>query len=143
MGTNKRYADGIDRRMDARINESIMRGAQPASLSNAQLEFELEPLTQTPDHGCSEASPVGPRISDELVADPGGLLVFVEYCLASGGSVIRIHASDVRITLPLGPGYAARQRRRLSVLEVLHTIGLPVLVTPVEPAPEQKAPACT
>jgi hypothetical protein len=48
LGTNKRNAGSIDRRMRVRVNESIMRGAQPESLSNAELELNLEPLTRTP-----------------------------------------------------------------------------------------------
>jgi hypothetical protein len=39
--------------------------------------------------------------------------------------------------------YAARHLSRASVAEVLQTIALPVLVTPVDPAPEQKAPGVT
>lgn len=39
--------------------------------------------------------------------------------------------------------YGLRQRRRLSVLVVAQTIGLPAEVTPVAPATEQNAPAVT
>lgn len=39
--------------------------------------------------------------------------------------------------------YAARQRSRLSLLVVLHTIGVPFLVTPVAPAVEQNEPGWT
>jgi hypothetical protein len=48
MGTSKRYADSIDRRMSVRVNDSVMRGSQPESLSATELELESEPLTRTP-----------------------------------------------------------------------------------------------
>jgi hypothetical protein len=48
LGTNKRYADSIDRRMGARVNETIMRGAEPESLTTAELALDSEPLTRTP-----------------------------------------------------------------------------------------------
>jgi len=34
--------------MNDRVNESIMRGAHPESLSNVELELETEPLTRIP-----------------------------------------------------------------------------------------------
>jgi hypothetical protein len=40
-------------------------------------------------------------------------------------------------------GQALRQRSRASVAVVLQTIGLPVLLKPVAPAAEQKAPGVT
>jgi hypothetical protein len=48
VGTNKRYADSIDRRMGVQVSESIMRGAQPGTLSPAELQLETKPLTRTP-----------------------------------------------------------------------------------------------
>ena len=46
MGTNRRYADAVDRRMDAAI---IMRSGSPQSLTDAELELHSEPLTRTPN----------------------------------------------------------------------------------------------
>lgn len=48
MGTNRRYAADVDRRMDARIAERIMSSGAPLSLSNAELELDVQPLTRTP-----------------------------------------------------------------------------------------------
>lgn len=48
MGTNKRYAESIDRRMDARIAERDTHGRPPLTLSPEELELETEPLTKTP-----------------------------------------------------------------------------------------------
>jgi hypothetical protein len=48
MGTSKRYADSVDRRMSSRVNESVMRGAEPESLTNAELDLQHEPQTRTP-----------------------------------------------------------------------------------------------
>lgn len=48
MGTNKRYADSIDRRMNARITESETRGHAPVSLTTEELELTTQPLTRTP-----------------------------------------------------------------------------------------------
>lgn len=48
MGTNKRYADHYDRLMSDRIAEVVARGAQPDTLTDAELDLENEPLTRTP-----------------------------------------------------------------------------------------------
>lgn len=48
MGTSKRYADQIDRRVGARTDEMIMRDGIPATLTNAELELDRLPLTRTP-----------------------------------------------------------------------------------------------
>jgi hypothetical protein len=48
LGTSKRYAVSVDRRMGERVNDSIMRCTQPESLSNAELDFRTEPLTRRP-----------------------------------------------------------------------------------------------
>ena len=45
--------------------------------------------------------------------------------------------------LPSADPYAARHRRRESVVVDLHTIGLPVFVLPVAPSDEQNAPPVT
>ena len=48
MTTNRRYAASIDARMNERVAETIMRSGQPQSLSNAELELNVYPLTRTP-----------------------------------------------------------------------------------------------
>ena len=48
MGSNRRYAEAIDRRMDARIVERIMRSGPPASLSDQELQLDQMPLTRDP-----------------------------------------------------------------------------------------------
>lgn len=48
MGTNKRYADAIDKRMAAHTDEIIMRDRQPSSLKKEELELDRLPLTRTP-----------------------------------------------------------------------------------------------
>lgn len=48
MGSNRRYADAIDRRMDARIAERIMRSGTPLSLSDQELQLKDMPLTRDP-----------------------------------------------------------------------------------------------
>jgi hypothetical protein len=48
LGTNKRYADSIDRRMGERAAETVMRGKQPETLTPTELELTREPLTRTP-----------------------------------------------------------------------------------------------
>jgi hypothetical protein len=47
VGTNRRYADAIDRRLDQRIGQMIMRG-EPLTLTEAELELKVQPLTRTP-----------------------------------------------------------------------------------------------
>jgi len=48
VGTNKRYAEAIDKRMDARVIEKIMRSGEPLSLSDIELQLDVYPLTRTP-----------------------------------------------------------------------------------------------
>lgn len=48
MGTNRRYADSIDRRMDARIAEREVEGLEPFTLTPAELELATQPLTRAP-----------------------------------------------------------------------------------------------
>lgn len=48
MGTNRRYADAIDRKMDDRVHEVVMRDNEPASLTPAELELDEEPITKPP-----------------------------------------------------------------------------------------------
>ena len=47
MGTNKRYAADVDRRMDNRIAERIMRSSAPLALSDEELELDRYDLTRT------------------------------------------------------------------------------------------------
>lgn len=49
MGTSKRYASAVDRRMDTRILERIAAEAGPLqSLSSAELRLDVEPVTIDP-----------------------------------------------------------------------------------------------
>lgn len=48
MGTNKRYADAIDKRMDERILERLAAGGELQTLSAAELELDRLPLTVDP-----------------------------------------------------------------------------------------------
>lgn len=48
MGSNRRYAAAVDRRMDDRIAERIMRSGAVLSLSNVELQLDVMPLTRTP-----------------------------------------------------------------------------------------------
>ena len=48
MGSNRRYAADIDRRMDARITERIMRSGEPQSLTRAEQQRGDIPLTTDP-----------------------------------------------------------------------------------------------
>ena len=48
MGTSKRYADAIDRRMHDNVNAMVMRDHQPISLTDAELELDRLPVTRTP-----------------------------------------------------------------------------------------------
>jgi len=48
MGTNKRYATSIDRRVGERADEAATRGVQPTSLTDVELELDIYPLTKTP-----------------------------------------------------------------------------------------------
>jgi len=47
IGSNKRYAAQIDARMSAHVDQMMMRGA-PQTLSDAELELDVHPLTRTP-----------------------------------------------------------------------------------------------
>jgi len=49
MGSNKRYAADVDRRMDARIAERIMRSGPPQSLTVAEQQRGRIPLTEDPE----------------------------------------------------------------------------------------------
>lgn len=46
MGSNRRYSEQLDRKMDQRIAESIMRDQEPASLSDTELALDVEDLTK-------------------------------------------------------------------------------------------------
>ena len=48
MGTNKRYADAIDARMDQRALEAITRDRSPSNLKSVELELERYALTIPP-----------------------------------------------------------------------------------------------
>lgn len=48
MGTNKRYAESIDRRMHENVNAMIMRDHVPSSLTDQELELDRLPITRTP-----------------------------------------------------------------------------------------------
>lgn len=48
MGTNERYADAVDKRMDARILERIARDGDLQTLSVSELRLDQVPLTIDP-----------------------------------------------------------------------------------------------
>ena len=48
MGTSKRYAAHIDARMGEKIDQAVMRDRQPETLTDLELELQMEPLTRTP-----------------------------------------------------------------------------------------------
>lgn len=48
MGTSRRYADAVDRQMDARILQRVMQENAPHTLTARELELDREPLTRTP-----------------------------------------------------------------------------------------------
>jgi len=48
VGSSKRYADSIDRRIGVHADLSIMRGGEPESLTSRELELATEPVTRTP-----------------------------------------------------------------------------------------------
>ena len=48
MGTSKRYAEQVGRRMGERADEAAIRGLAPTSLTDAELELDSLPLTKTP-----------------------------------------------------------------------------------------------
>jgi len=48
VGTSKRYAASIDRRIGERADQAATRGVEPTSLTQAELELDVLPLTKTP-----------------------------------------------------------------------------------------------
>lgn len=48
MGTNRRYADQIDDRVAQRALEVAVRGQEPITLSDLELELDKQPLTRLP-----------------------------------------------------------------------------------------------
>lgn len=48
MGTNRRYADSIDRRAEVAANERLMQAGTPLTLTKKELQLEEYPLTRTP-----------------------------------------------------------------------------------------------
>ena len=48
MGTNRRYADAVDRRMNDRALVTIARGATLQTLTPAELRLDEVPLTVEP-----------------------------------------------------------------------------------------------
>jgi len=48
VGTSKRYADSVDRQMDARILQRVMQENAPHTLTRDELELDREPLTRAP-----------------------------------------------------------------------------------------------
>ena len=48
VGTSKRYAAHIDARMGEKIDQAVMRDRQPETLTDLELELNVEPLTGTP-----------------------------------------------------------------------------------------------
>lgn len=71
IGTNKRYAEQIDRRISANIDETVMRG-EPFTLTDDELELDSQPLTKPPVAVPAVAwvryGPVAMRLSVEVVA---------------------------------------------------------------------------
>lgn len=69
---NKRYADAIDRRMNARISEREAAGHPPLSLTPEELELATERLTRTPVPRPVRAwvrfGPVAMKVDAEAVA---------------------------------------------------------------------------
>lgn len=49
MGTNRRYADSMDRRMNDRILDRIARDGPLATLSTIELALDKEPVTVDPN----------------------------------------------------------------------------------------------
>jgi hypothetical protein len=48
LGTSKRYADAVDRRVIERVAQAVMRDQQPETISPGELDLANEPLTRTP-----------------------------------------------------------------------------------------------
>ena len=63
MGSNRRYADAIDRRMSARADGIVMRDYEPVSLAKQELEFDTQRSTRVP---VSIAVQAGERIGPSL-----------------------------------------------------------------------------
>jgi hypothetical protein len=55
VGTNRRYAESLDRRVEQREAERAMREHEPSSLHRVELDLEHEPLTRAPDPVAVEA----------------------------------------------------------------------------------------
>jgi len=55
VGTNKRYSEAVDRRMDDLVVAKIMRSGQPLSLSDEELQLDVYPLTRDPRPGAVKA----------------------------------------------------------------------------------------
>jgi hypothetical protein len=51
MGTNRRYAHSIDKRMDDRILESLTRAGTLQSLTREELDLDHQPVTTDPKPG--------------------------------------------------------------------------------------------
>jgi len=49
MGTNRRYADRVDRMMDARILQRTAEGGKLQTLSKQELQLASTPCTTDPD----------------------------------------------------------------------------------------------
>lgn len=48
MGTNRRYADAVDARMNDRVLQSVARGAKLQTLTPLELRLDEKPLTIDP-----------------------------------------------------------------------------------------------
>lgn len=48
MGSNRRYASSVDRQMDARVLEKIMRSGDPLTLTEEERQLDIYPLTVDP-----------------------------------------------------------------------------------------------
>jgi len=87
MVTSKRYADAIDRRMNARIAEREVAGFEPFTLTNDELELATEPLTKTPVPRPVRAwvrfGPVALKVDAEAVAWTGRA-VAIKWTMPSG-----------------------------------------------------------
>ena len=72
MGTNKRYASSVDRRVGERALEAATRGVPPTSLTDVELELDTYPLTKTPRPHAVRAwvryGPVALRVEARAVA---------------------------------------------------------------------------
>lgn len=48
LGTSRRYADHYDRAMSERILQQVVAGTTPLSLTDDELELDVQPLTKPP-----------------------------------------------------------------------------------------------